>query len=65
MGTNVLANEVARHFFNLTGKEYWESAKRVPRAKHALGGITDFLTHQSTGRNRIYKIGELRKSFDG
>ena len=40
--TNVLANEVVRHFSNLTGKECWESAKRVLRAKHALGGIIDF-----------------------
>ena len=42
IGTNVLANEVVRHFSNLTAKECWESAKRVLRAKHALGGITDF-----------------------
>ena len=37
MGTNVLANEVVRQFSNLTTKECWESAKRVLRAKHALG----------------------------
>ena len=42
IGTNVLANEVVRHFSNLTAKECLESAKRVLRAKHALGGITDF-----------------------
>ena len=42
IGTNVLANEVVRHFSNLTAKECWESAKLVLRAKHALGGITDF-----------------------
>ena len=42
MGTNVLANEVVRHFSNLTAKECWELAKRVLRAKHALGGIIDF-----------------------
>ena len=42
IGTNVLANEVVRHFSNLTAKECGESAKRVLRAKHALGGITDF-----------------------
>ena len=42
MGTNVLANEVDRQFSNLTAKECWESAKHVLRAKHALGGITDF-----------------------
>ena len=41
--TNVLANEVVRHFSNLTAKECWESAKRVLREKHALGGIIDFL----------------------
>ena len=39
IGTNVLANEVVRHFSNLTAKEFWESAKRVLRTKHALGGI--------------------------
>ena len=42
IGTNVLANEVVRHFSNLTAKECWESAKRLLRAKHALGGIIDF-----------------------
>ena len=42
MGTNVLANVVVQHFSNLSGKEYWESAKRVLHSKHALGGITDF-----------------------
>ena len=42
IGTNVLANEVARYFYNLTAKECWESAKRVLRAKHALGEIIDF-----------------------
>ena len=42
IGTNVLANEVVRHFSNLTAKECWESAKRVLRTKYALGGITDF-----------------------
>ena len=49
MGTNVLANEVVRHISNLAAKECWESAKRVLRAKHALGGITDFNSseHQS------------------
>ena len=39
IGTN--ANEVVRHFSNLTAKECWESAKRMLRAIHALGGITD------------------------
>ena len=42
IGTNVLANEVVRHFSDLTAKGCWESAKRVLRAKHALGGIIDF-----------------------
>ena len=42
IGTNVLANKVVRQFSNLTAKECWESAKRVLRAKHAFGGITDF-----------------------
>ena len=42
MRINVLANEVVRHFSNLTAKECWESAKCVLRAKYALGGITDF-----------------------
>ena len=42
IGTNVLANEVVRHFSNLTAEEYWESAKRVLRANHALEGIIDF-----------------------
>ena len=39
IGINVLANEGVRHFSNLTAKECWESAKRVLRPKHALGGI--------------------------
>ena len=42
IGTNVLANEVIRHFSNLAAKECWESAKCVLRAKHALGEIIDF-----------------------
>ena len=42
IGTNELANEVVRHFSNLTAKECWESEKRVLRANHALGAITDF-----------------------
>ena len=42
IGTNVLANEVVRHFSNFTTKECWESAKRMLRAKHTLVGITDF-----------------------
>ena len=42
IGTNVLTNEVVRHVSNLTAKECWESAKRMLRAKHPLGGITDF-----------------------
>ena len=41
IGTIVLANEMVRHFSNLTTKECWESAKRVLHAKHPLGGITD------------------------
>ena len=31
MGTNILANEVVRHFSNLTVKECWELAKNVLR----------------------------------
>ena len=46
MGTNVLENEVVRHFSNFTAKRYWESAKRVLPAKHALGEITDFNTSE-------------------
>ena len=42
IGTHVLANEVVWHFYNLTAEECWESAKRVLRAKHALGGSIDF-----------------------
>ena len=42
IGTIVLANEMVRHFSNLTAKECWESAKRVLRVKHALGGTIDF-----------------------
>ena len=42
MGTNILTNEVVRHFSNLTVKECSESANRMLRAKHALGGIGGF-----------------------
>ena len=56
MGTNLLTNEVVRHFSNLTANECWESAKRVLRAKHALGGITDFNSLLRTeAKVRIYK----------
>ena len=37
MGTNVLANEVVRHFSNFMSKECWEFAKRELRAEQALG----------------------------
>ena len=56
-GTNVLANEVVQHFFNLTTKECWESEKRV------LWQELLILTHQSTRRDSIYKIGKARKHF--
>ena len=39
---HLLAKEVVRHLSNLTAKECWEPAKRVLRAKHALGGIIDY-----------------------
>ena len=35
IGTNVLANEVVRHFSNLTAKECWELAKRMLFILHA------------------------------
>ena len=54
IGTNVLANEVVRHFSNLTAKGCWESAKRVLRAKHTLWEELLTLTHQSTCRDSIY-----------
>ena len=60
IGTNVLANEVVRHFSNLTAKECWESAKRVLRAKHALGGIINF-----NCRGSIYSKGKVQKHFFG
>ena len=64
IGTNVLANEVVRHFSNLTAKECWESAKRVPSAKHALGGELLTLTHRSTCRGSIYSKGKVQKHYD-
>ena len=65
IGTNVLANEVVRHFSNLTAKACWESAKRVLRAKHALGGELLTLTHQSTCRDSIYSKGKVQRHFFG
>ena len=59
MGTNVLANEVVRHFSNLTARECWESAKRMLRAKHALAEITDFnssLPNFCSLANKFYMI---------
>ena len=58
MGTNVLANEVVRHFSNLTAKECWELAKHVLRAK--LGRELLILTHQSTRREVSIKKGKRR-----
>ena len=58
--TNVLANEVVRHFSNLTANECWESEKCVLRAKHALGELL-ILTHQSICRDSIYKINLIIK----
>ena len=46
MGIYEFANEVVRHFSNLTARECCESAKRVLRAKHALGGIIDFISSE-------------------
>ena len=54
IGTNVLANEVVRHFSNLTEKECWESAKRVCYA-----------THQSTCRDSIYSKGKVQRHLFG
>ena len=59
IGTNVLANEVVRHFSNLTAKESWESAKRVLRAKHTLGGIIDF----NSSEHSIYSKGKVQRHF--
>ena len=50
IGTNVFANEVVRHFSNLTAKACWESAKRVLRAKQALEGITDLNSSEHFAR---------------
>ena len=38
MGTNVVTNEVDRHFSKLTEKRCWELANCVLRAKQALEG---------------------------
>ena len=66
IGTNVLANEVVRHFSNLTAKECWESAKLVLRAKHALEGIIDFnSSHIITCRDSIYSKGKVQRHFFG
>ena len=64
MGTNVFANEVVGHFFNLTAEECWESAKRVLRAKHALGELL-ILSHKSTCRDSIYRKGKAPRHFFG
>ena len=55
VGTNVLVNEVVRHFSNLTAKECWESAKRE--------GELRTLTHQSTCRDSIYSKGKAQRHF--
>ena len=60
IGTNVLANEVVRHFSNLTAKECWESAKRVLLWEELLT-----LTHQSTRRGSIYSKGKVQRHFFG
>ena len=44
MGTNVLANGVLRHFFNLTAKRCSESANRVLISKQALGEIIETMS---------------------
>ena len=64
IGTNVLAKEVVRHLSNLTAKECWESAKRVLRAKHALGGIIDFNSSEHL-RGSIYSKGKGQRHFFG
>ena len=37
IGTNVLANEVVRHFSDLTAKECWESTKTCATRKARFG----------------------------
>ena len=56
IGTNVLANEVVRHFCNLTAKECWESA---------LWGELLTLTYQSTCRDSIYSKGKVQRHIFG
>ena len=58
IGTNILANEVVRHFSNLTTKEFCESAKRVLLREKSL-----ILIHHSTCRESIYKIGESAETL--
>ena len=62
LGRNVLTNEVVRQFSNLTAKECWESAKRMLRTNHALGGITDLRSSEHLPWS-IYKKKESAETF--
>ena len=55
-GTNVLAQEVVRSFI-IWPRKCWESAKRVLRAKHALGGILESKHRACWGFQISSKIG--------
>ena len=61
IGTNVLPNEVVRHFSNLTAKECWESCYE----QSTLWGESLTLTHQSTCRDSIYSKGKAQRHFIG
>ena len=65
IGTNVLANEVVRHFSNLTANEVLGIGETCATRKARFGGKLLTLTHQSTCRDSIYSKGKVQRHFFG
>ena len=63
IGTNVLANEVVRHFSNLTATEWLGIGETRATRKARFGGELLTLTHQSTRRDSIYSKGKAQRHF--
>ena len=63
MGTNVLANEVVRHFSNFNRERVLGIDKTRASRKACFGGELQILTHQSTCHDSIYKKGKAQRHF--
>ena len=65
IGTNVLANEVVRHFSNLTAKKSVGNRRNACCAQSTLWEELLTLTLRSTCRGSIYSKGKVQRHFFG